>query len=380
MKRVHTVVLCIFLGAGVADAIPRFAVKNGVSCSTCHVSPTGGGLRNDYGVTVVSMDELPLQKGMRFTDEDYTGMVGDHLRLGADFRLQVLSTAGRNAARKVAFFPMQGAIYAHLRVSRVVEGYGKVDLVRRSPEFWTLLNVLPNGSYVVMGRKIPTYGLRLDDHTSFIRGGNLSLRHTRADGEAFAKEGMPFSPRVPLPAIFEIGLKFSDFFATVSLSNPYVLGSETGFQVFQDLSQKNVTARLEYSTSLASLSGLVGGSVMREQNVTLAGIFGGVSLGRVAWLGEVDRARNWSGEGVASLASYSEVIVEPVQGLNLLLKFDLFDEDTDLKANTLTRTTLGVEMFPLSFWEVKVQARFTDVSGVSGQPAPEYLIQFHTWF
>lgn len=380
MKPIRSVTLIIFLAAGVLGAIPRFAVKNGTSCSTCHVSPTGGALRNDYGVTIVSMDELPLQKTMKFTDENYTGMVGDHLRLGADFRLQVLSTARENGARKVAFFPMQAAIYAHLRISRMVEGYGQVDLVRVSPEFWTLLNVFPNGGYVVMGRKIPTYGLRLDDHTSFIRGGNLSLTHTKPGGDTFRKEGMPFSPRVPLPAIFEIGLKLGDFFATGSLSNPYVLGSETGFQVFQDISEKNVTARLEYSTSAGPVAGLVGGSVMAEQDFSMAGVFGGVALGRVTWLGEVDRARNWAGEDIASLASYSEVIVEPVQGLNLLAKFDLFDEDTAVKSNALTRITVGLEMFPLSFWEVKAQVRFTDVSGAENGPAPEYLIQFHTWF
>ncbi|MFQ6615923.1 MAG: hypothetical protein ACE5HZ_04050, partial [Fidelibacterota bacterium] len=337
MKTIRPIILTLFFLTGVVGAIPRFAVKNGVSCSTCHVSPTGGGLRNDYGVTVVSMDELVLQKGIKFADEDYTGAVGDHLRLGADFRLQILSTANENETRKVAFFPMQGAVYAHLRVSRVVEVLGKVDLVRGSPEFWTLLNVFPNGGYVVMGRKIPTYGLRLDDHTSFIRGGNLSLKHIAGPREP---EGMPFSPRVPLPAIFEIGLKFSDFFATASLSNPYVLGSETGYQVFQEISEKNVTARLEYSTSVGPLTGLVGGSAMSEQDFTMAGVFGGVALGRVAWLGEVDRARNWTGDGIASLASYSEVVVEPVQGLNLLMKFDLFDQDTAVKSDALTRFTL----------------------------------------
>ena len=83
-----------------------------------------------------------------------------------------------------------------------------------------------------------------------------------------------------------------------------------------------------------------------------------------------------------SLASYSEVVFEPVQGLHILAKFDFFDEDVDLKENAITRLTGGIEFFPYSFFEIKAQARFTiaKLEGVYDYPKPEYLLQFHTWF
>ena len=107
-----TLISCILYFAifNFLSAIPRFAVKNASSCNLCHVSPTGAGLRNDYGVTIVSMDEIPMEGGMKLTDEDYSGMLGDFVRLGADLRLQILSfseTENSIKETKTAIFPMQ---------------------------------------------------------------------------------------------------------------------------------------------------------------------------------------------------------------------------------------------------------------------------------
>ena len=97
------------------------------------------------------------------------------------------------------------------------------------------------------------------------------------------------------------------------------------------------------------------------------------------WLGEVDIAENWI-ENKKSLASYSEFIIEPVQGINLLFKFDFFDEDMDYTGAGLTRYTIGTEIFPMSFLEIKAQIRSTKIAGADTQPDPEYLLQLHTWF
>lgn len=41
------------------QATPRFALETGSTCITCHVNPTGGGLRNDYGQGF-AMDKMPM--------------------------------------------------------------------------------------------------------------------------------------------------------------------------------------------------------------------------------------------------------------------------------------------------------------------------------
>ena len=39
-------------------ALPRFSIETSTSCMSCHVNPNGGGMRNDYGSNVFSLDEL----------------------------------------------------------------------------------------------------------------------------------------------------------------------------------------------------------------------------------------------------------------------------------------------------------------------------------
>ena len=138
-------------------ALPRFAAENGTSCNLCHVNPTGAGLRNDYGISLFSMEELPMEKGMKYTDEDYTGTIIENLRFGADLRFQVLSHTDDQEESRTAYFPMQGDLYGNLSVSKGVEVYVKQDVLRQQPEFWTTLPLLPNEGYLRIGRFIPTY-------------------------------------------------------------------------------------------------------------------------------------------------------------------------------------------------------------------------------
>lgn len=373
MLKIITLVFPLLLIVNNIYGIPRFAVKSGASCITCHINPTGAGMRNDYGVTIFSMDELPMERGMKFTDDNYTGRIGDYLQFGADFRFQMLSYAEGDTIRKTAFFPMQGAVYGHLNVSKAIEVYYNYDLVRGAPQFWTLLKILPNNGYLRFGREIPNYGLKLDDHTSMVRGGNIRRKH------GLTKEGMAFSPLEPFPGMMEVGMNFSDIFITLSIANGYVLGSDKGYGFSEGFDDKTITGRLEYSKAVGSINGIGGISIMKEQDFIMRGIYGGVNWGKLTWLGELDIADNWVGTG-SSLASYSEFIVEPIQGVNLLAKFDFFDEDIDKLDNAITRVTGGLELFPYSFLEIKVQARFTQIAGANDQPDPEFLIQLHTWF
>src|SRR5258708_2851520 len=63
-----------------AAAEPYLAVLEGYKCNVCHVNPTGGGLRNDFGVTYAKV-LLPAETLDNALDS-WTGKLTDRLRVG----------------------------------------------------------------------------------------------------------------------------------------------------------------------------------------------------------------------------------------------------------------------------------------------------------
>ena len=43
-------------------SLPRFSLEESASCMSCHINPTGGAMRNDYGSNVYTLDELTVRK------------------------------------------------------------------------------------------------------------------------------------------------------------------------------------------------------------------------------------------------------------------------------------------------------------------------------
>lgn len=356
-----------FLLVQSASAIPRFAIKEGASCNTCHVNPAGGALRNDYGMLITSADELPMPKTGSLITLDDVGQLTDHLRIGADLRMQAITDSEESTA-----FPMQTDLYAYFDLKGMIGLYVESEVLQENTEYWTNAFFPFLNSYVRVGRMRPMYGLMLDDHTSFIRGGNLQRTH------GLLKEGLPFSPLTPPVNTAELGMFRSDFLFTASLSNGFLAGEAAEATFLGPPSNRTAVIRAEYSSSLGDYSGLAGASYLSEGDTEIKGFFGGISRDRLTWTGEVDFAGGWTGD-VNSVASYSEIAWMIKPGIHLLAKYDFFDEDIELLENALSRFSLGAELYPFSFLELKIQMRKTHVSGTGMSPI-EFLFQTHAWF
>ena len=48
----------LFLILNCLYGLPRFSLEQGSQCIICNINPTGGGMRNDHGSNVFSLDEL----------------------------------------------------------------------------------------------------------------------------------------------------------------------------------------------------------------------------------------------------------------------------------------------------------------------------------
>ena len=203
-------------GRALSFALPRFAVSNSASCIVCHVNPTGSGMRNSHGNDVVALEELPLERWLDKGDDNWDGYITDQLQIGGDIRMQGIQYNDTDNTQKTSFFPMQADIYSNLILNKNASIFTKVGVKGPgtiSMEYWGLINNLPKKAWLRVGRTFPNYGLRVDDHTSFIRGGNFGKTKVglksdlNNDGNMEnLSEGLLFGPYLSPPAIFEFGI------------------------------------------------------------------------------------------------------------------------------------------------------------------------------
>ncbi len=370
MIRIYWLLTVIVL-LNLSFSLPRFAVNNGSSCIACHVNPTGSGLRNDYGTNVVALEELPLERWLDKGNEDWNGYISDHLQVGGDFRLQGIQYNYSDTTRKSAFFPMQADFYTFLKLNQNAGIFAKIGARGSgslSTEYWALLSNLPQNIWMKIGRALPNYGLRVDDHTSFIRGGNYSRTTLGLE-----KEGLLFGPYFNPPAILELGVPmFGGLQWTTSISTSIVNSGEE---------LNNLTTQFNYFGSIVDkVNYMTGFNYMQENNFTMMGVSGGLSYLDFTYTFEADQAENWI-VGNTSLALYDEIAWQVIQGVQLIGKYDFFDPNTNLQDGALSRYTLGVEIYPLNIMEIKLQARLNQVDSDNADISdPEYLIQTHFWF
>ena len=368
MNKIFFSFLGFFLCLDFAFSLPRFAVQNGSSCMACHVNPTGSGLRNDYGSNVVALEELPFKRWLAKGNEDWDGTIGDHLQVGGDFRVQGIQYGNTaDTTRKSAVFPMQAEVYTYLELHENAGIFTKLSAKSSETEFWGLFKVLPQNGWIRVGQTLPNYGIRLDDHTSFFRYGNMSKTGVGLDYQ----EGFQlfWSKK---SSLIEFGLPFGNgFLFTASGGTPLNSGSQE---------MKNFTSQLYFARSFEKFAPMFSINFMKEDDLSLMGIAGGISFSKFTWTFELDKAENLI-DGKKSYAYYDELAWEIKQGIHLIAKYDFFDPDEKFLTGAISRYTLGVELFPLNILEVKIQARLSEVDKNSFiQPDPEYLVQFHTWF
>ena len=108
-------------------ALPRFASRTGAKCLSCHINPSGGGMRQTFGVQY-GRETLPVPT---WSDElgldDFSTRLTDFVSIGADFRTlyfyqQNPDTGVAPPPEKAtnAFFQMQGDIYMNFRLAKKV--------------------------------------------------------------------------------------------------------------------------------------------------------------------------------------------------------------------------------------------------------------------
>ena len=191
-------------------------------------------------------------------------------------------------------------VYANLKVSKATDLYMKVDMSPwKNNEFFILFKNVFKKSWVKLGKSLPAYGLKLDDHTSFIRGGYLtSITPDDTDLDI----GLFLNPQlISIPVSFETGLVLTDDIRlNIGISNGFITSSNS-----QDM--VNYSASLNFNKGFNNFSLLSGISYMKELDINSTGIFGGFSINKLTFSYELDQTRNWINLN-ESMATYAQMV------------------------------------------------------------------------
>jgi len=351
MKRTLPIlVLLAFVGllTEPAVALPRFSSRTGAKCQSCHVNPSGGSMRQAFGVQY-GRETLPVPSWSQdFQLEDFTTVLTNFLGVGADFRTLYYYQKEASGSRN-SFVQMQGDFYLNFRIAKKVNMFLKKSL-GPSFEVFGLLNILPASGHIKVGKFIPNFGTRLDDHSAFIRD---STGFSSASGRPELTGG-----EVGIaPGAFAIVGGFynatnSDF---AEGNNKAFLGRAEG--MFNVAKETYVGVGADVFTTK-----LTDGSTR-----TMYGAFGSVSHGDFTVFGEVDAIKTKLNETVSGLVMYVEADYVVTPGLDLKLAYDFYDGDTDFKTGSTSRYSFGFEFFPLPGVELRPIYRYVKYETVDGK-------------
>lgn len=342
MRPLLSALLLLALAVHAADALPRFAARTGEKCQSCHVNPSGGGMRQAFGAAY-GRETLPVPTWSEdYEIEDFSAAITNFVGVGADLRTVFLWEQRPGGSSANTFAQMQGDLYLNLRVAKKISIYLDKGLYDGFEAFG-LAGVLPANGHVKVGRFVPNYGLRLDDHHAFIR---------QATGLS------PESGR-PERTGLEMGVSPGKSAVTAGVYNSRESG---GFGVG---SQKALLGRAEGLFELQDdlVLGL-GANVYTAKSATgerrtFLGAFGMAGLGDVALTGEADLLRRDSaGLRVDGLVTYLEAGYVLTPGVDVKAGYEFLDPDIDLKNGSTSRINVGLEFFPLPGVELRPVYRF----------------------
>jgi len=352
-------------------ALPRFALQQGDRCIDCHVNPSGGLIRTEsgwyFGKNVVGMIS-PRDKIVSTSPK-----IGENIYLGVDFRTQYIYA---EELRKTDFQKMAAAFYASIKINEKIDAVAKYDFITQVFEGYGVARILPNNSYIKVGTFTPNFGIKLDDHTAYTRGGDFGLA---APGS--------FSPGLYLtPYYTETGIELGAYIGEIAYLSASVGRSSLHGQMFSK--DPIYTGRAEFTPHFGRLGTSFGASYTAfntpgnfGQKSDIYGFFAGIGYDKISLQGEYDMGDNYDADITNELKSSYLMLKATYRfmvGVEGIVRYDMIDPDKDSDMDSMSRLILGVEYFPYSFIELRPQYRFNfEDPGVVNNV---FVLQFHIWY
>jgi hypothetical protein len=326
-----------------AGALPVFSAVRGVSCAGCHINPTGGGMRSGRGFEF-GQSALPLKKVF----DEASPSLNDNISFGLDHRvLHYIAESTRYQGTKNTFFDMQSNLYGNYHLD------GKkmdLDLYIAKGQSTTLdslgilRGVLGEGTYVKVGRFVPNFGVRWDDHNAYTRSKTLFTQYYRDSG-------------------IEIG--YADRNRIFSLS-----ATNGGLGQFDQNAGKMITT----SYAMYHKGWLAGASYYKnsgQQSGDWVAGFAGFTVRKFVLITE------WQKSNMDDIISHSELRFIPKLAWQWVIAYDSFDPDSPTTPED-HRWSFGTFIVPIQFVEITIHAR-NNTDAPSGEKW-EYMTVIHFYY
>ena len=346
-------------------AEPYFAVRTGNKCSTCHVNPTGGGKRTEYGNVYAQTQLITRYLGEMDDAESaspglWTGRVHPILAIGGDLRADFKFEDIADNSNRNEFDLQEALVYLELDLVPGVftlyvdERLGPDSAFTR--EAWGLYSFAEN-FYLKGGRFFLPFGLRLEDDTAFIREASGIDFNTPDEG-------------------VELGFEKGAWSTAFAVTN----GNPSGTEIDEE---KRVSALAAYVKPRWRVG--VSASVNSSDNGdrVMQSVFAGFRSGKVTWLAELDYIEDdvQSPVEVKQWAGLLEANIELMRGHNLKLSYEGFEPDDDREDDLQQRFSIVWEYFPFQFTQLRAGLRFRNSDTDDPFENSDLLfIQMHAYF
>ncbi len=322
-------------------SLPRLSAEQAVACKSCHINPNGGGARTEFGNHSVAFHELCLPQTKKLVEKRFNKpRLSESVLVGFDTRHLVFENGRIFRMQTDAFVTFEPfkEFYYHLRFweNGINENYA-------------LLYFDKQKYYLKIGRFAPAYGLRMDDHKSFVRE-HLGF------GSNFYSDGLSLGAEIN--GINFVGEMFNPDDRFVGIVHIFRPGYLNPFGYLAGLSVR-VTETVNASNSTYPHT---------------RGIFGGISYDRFTLSGEIDIA----GKGNDSVLTYASLNTRIEYGLYFVAEYNFFDPDKHTTSSVEEFVRLSLELYPLPY--VQFRPSYTYYTRGILQDEDDFFLMFHVGY
>ena len=339
-----------FLLTQVSFAEPYLAARTGHQCMACHVSPTGGGMRTDFG----QIYGHSLASSGSETSA-FSASLSDSIHMGGDFRGGLQNSRTPGEKNQSSFETKRANIYLHAQLLENLSFYVDQQLAPANENRTAWVKYQASNYYLRAGQFFIPYGIRLEDDTAFIR-------QITGINFATADNGI------------EIGWDNNNWSSQLALTNGTAGATENN-------EDKQLSLRLAYITSKWRLGSSVNYNKSPTATRDMFNIFAMASVWNMEWLIELDQIEDTEIQTTKRQLLFVEVNKEIIKGHNLKLTMEFDDPDIDIDEDERTRNSLVWEYFPVP--QMQIRTGFRDGEGIPQKPEDnlnEIFMNLHAWF